>query len=168
VAIGDETWDDYEVTVPITIHGFDPPPFNPESGPAAVVGLVLRWPGHTDWGNQQPEIGFFPTGASGIYHIGENSTSLRIPGNFEDPPVPKQSRTLSLGVPYVFKLRVETVPGVGGLYSFKVWEQGQAEPPAWDLIRQEGLEDPQQGCVLLWTHHVDASFGNVTVTPLGN
>jgi len=61
---------------------------------------------------------------------------------------------------------VETIPGVGGLYRFKVQQQGQPEPAAWDLQQQEDLADPQSGSIALITHYVDASFGTVTVRPL--
>jgi hypothetical protein len=60
---------------------------------------------------------------------------------------------------------VETVPGVGGFYSLKVWEDGQPEPTTWDVTGQEELTDPQTGSMMLITHVADVSFGNVTVTP---
>ncbi|MBI1878022.1 MAG: hypothetical protein HYR94_07315, partial [Chloroflexi bacterium] len=33
---------------------------------------------------------------------------------------------------------------------------------------QEQLADPQNGSLLLLAHHVDASFGDVTITPLAS
>jgi hypothetical protein len=62
------------------------------------------------------------------------------------------------------KMRVETVPGVGGLYSVKIWEQGDPEPAEWLITRQETLGDPQEGAPVLVAHHVDASFGTVVIT----
>lgn len=168
VAVGDLTWQDYEVTATITIHDFDPGVFDPNpSGVWAGVGFLLRWPGHVD-DSAQPHLGVFPLGAIGWYQIGETATQLEIFGNYADGPVPRVPRNLVFGIPYVFKMRVETIAGVGGLYSFKVWEEAQPEPADWDLTRQEGLQDPQSGSVLLLTHHIDASFGNVTIMPLGN
>jgi hypothetical protein len=172
VAIGDmtwPTWDDYEVTVPITIHGIDESGYAyPSNGPA--VGILMRWTGHTDipvsgW---QPKSGYLPLGAIGMYRWKTDALKdrLQIMGNggvivAEDT----SGRKLAYGVPYVFKMRVETVPGQGGLYSLKVWEEGQPEPSGWDLTTQEGLSDPQNGSFLLLAHHVDASFGDVTATP---
>jgi len=90
---------------------------------------------------------------------------LQIMGNGGSIVEDTSGRKLAYGVPYVFKMRVETVPGQGGLYSFKVWEEGQLEPSGWDLTTQEELADPQNGSFLLLAHHVDASFGDVTVIP---
>ena len=56
---------------------------------------------------------------------------------------------------------METIAGVGGRYSFKVWETGQPEPPAWDIVGQEALSDPQNGSMMLISHHADASYGDV-------
>ena len=171
VAIGDVdvSWDDYEVTVPITIHGIDPAGYQPPSnGPS--VGILMRWTGHTDspisgW---QPKSGWWPLGAIGMYRWkhGTPGDRLQIMGNRGIIVANDTSgRKLGYEVPYIFKMRVETMPGEGGLYSFKVWEDGQPEPSGWDLTAQEGLSDPQNGSFLLLAHHVDASFGDVTVTP---
>ena len=168
IAVGDLSWQDYEVTATVTIHDFDPGVFGPDlSGNEAGVGFLLRWPGHSI-DSSQPHNGVFPLGAIGWYQIGETFTRLEIFGNNGDGPAPRVPRNLLFGVPYVFKMRVETVAGVGGLYSFKVWQEGLPEPAGWDLTRQEGLQDPQSGSLLLVAHHIDATFGNVTITPLGD
>jgi hypothetical protein len=52
-----------------------------------------------------------------------------------------------------------------GVSRLKVWRLDEPEPEAWDLSRQEPLSAPQAGCLVLVAHHVDASFGPVTVTP---
>lgn len=167
LAIGDLGWRDYEVTVPITIHSFDESVWTPDViGPAAAVGLLLRWQGHTDTRGNAPFDYPFPFGAIGWYRIYPSATQLEINRNLDVTPFPKKKRTLSLGVPYVFKMRVETVAGVGGLYRLKVWQQGEPEPAAWDLTQQEDLSDPQSGSILLLAHYVDASFGPVSVTRL--
>jgi hypothetical protein len=167
LAIGDLSWTNYEVTVPITIHSFDPSVWTPEViGPAAAVGVLLRWQGHTDARGNGPYDYPFPFGAICWYRIYSSTAQLEINRNLDAKPWPKKKRTLTLGATYLFKARVETVPGVGGLYRFKVWQQGQPEPAAWDLQQQEDLADPQSGSILLLTHYVDASFGPVTVSPL--
>jgi len=167
LAMGDLDWTDYEVTVPITIHSFDPIVWDPGViGPSAAVGVLMRWQGHTDDRGTQPFDWPFPFGAICWYRIYPTSNQIEINRNLDATPIPKQSLTLAFGVPYVFKARVETIPGLGGLYRFKVWEEGQPEPAGWNLQAQEDLTDPQSGSILLLTHHVDASFGTVTVTPL--
>jgi hypothetical protein len=73
---------------------------------------------------------------------------------------------LTFGVTYIFKMRVETIPGQGGAYKFKVWQQGQAEPSIWRLQGTQSLSDPQYGTACFLSHHVNADFGNVTITSL--
>jgi hypothetical protein len=75
---------------------------------------------------------------------------------------------MAFGVTYMFKMRVETIAGVGGAYKLRVWEQGQTEPSTWLLQGQGAMSDPQTGCFALLSHHVNAEFGNVTVTSLSN
>ncbi|MBI1878024.1 MAG: DUF1349 domain-containing protein [Chloroflexi bacterium] len=165
VAIGDLSWDDYEVTVPITVHSIDPAGYNPPSnGPA--VGLVMRWDGHDDWGGGwQPRIGWYPMGAFGAYSWQNNRLKMLGGTNGAVIATETSTRTFGLNITYNFKMRVETVPGQGGLYSLKVWQNGLPEPATWDLTAQEQLADPQNGSLLLLAHHVDASFGDVTITP---
>jgi hypothetical protein len=55
IAIGDTTWNDFEVTVPITIHRF-------LTG-GALVGLLMRWRGHDDGQGQLPRTQWWPMGA---------------------------------------------------------------------------------------------------------
>ncbi len=157
IAIGDVAWTDYEVTVPITIHSM--------SGNGGT-GILMRWNGHTDnpYADWQPKTGWLPLGAIGWYRPGH----LEIYGNNDEIIGWDDTRILTTGVPYVLKMRVETVPEQGGLYSLKVWEAGQAEPSQWDLTAQEGLSDPQNGSMMLISHLWDASFGDVTVVPLAN
>jgi len=155
VAIGDTAWGDYEVTVPVTIHS--------SMSSSHGVGILLRWMGHTDWGATcaQPKCGWLPLGAICWYR----GNRLEIYGN-EGTILATQSRNLTIGTTYMFKARVETNPGIGGLYSFKVWEQGTAEPTGWDITGQEALSDPQNGSMMLISHHGDVTFGNVNVTSI--
>jgi hypothetical protein len=153
IAVGDMTWEDYEVTVPIILHN---------APGTSGVGLLLRWNGHTDDPvvTSNPKSGYLPLGAILWYRFGR----LEIFGN-NGQILDTQTRPLSIGTTYWFKARVETVPGVGGFYSLKVWEDGQPEPTTWDVTGQEELTDPQTGSMMLITHVADVSFGNVTVTP---
>jgi len=166
VAIGDMdvSWDDYEVAVPITIHGINPAVTWQSPG----VGILMRWDGHYDWVGGQPTIGWYPMGALGWYRWRDDTLGDRLMmiGNHGTLIAEDTSgRKLAYDVRYIFKMRVETIPDQGGLYSLKVWEEGQPEPSEWDLVAQERLSDPQNGSLLLLTHHVDASFGDVTVVP---
>ncbi len=171
VAIGDKTWTDYEVTVPITLYSLDTSGFNGVSQTPGV-GLLFRWTGHTDdpVSGQQPKTGFLPLGAIGWYSWDYGNTGgvrLKLVGNNLNTMQEDNSGfRLMWGVTYIFKMRVETIPGLGAAYKFKVWQAGQSEPSAWTLQGQQSLSDPQNGCVCLLSHHVDAEFGNVTITPI--
>ncbi len=182
VAIGDGTgWTDYEVEVPVTIHGIDASDgFNPPSyGPG--VGMILRWDGHYQETSEQPFVGWKDLGALGWYRWagteGSYSAGLQMigysidsaeynyeaGGNILDENGAVQLQT---GITYIYKMRVETT-AEGSTYRFKVWQQGSSEPATWDM--EGDIPDPNAplaGSLVLVSHHVDASFGNVSVTPL--
>jgi hypothetical protein len=165
VAIGDVTWTDYEVTVPITIHGIDSVSGD-YARDGAGLGIVMRWNGHTDnpWPGFQPKAGYLPIGADGWYDLNPKNRTLMIGGN--GSTLASTSRALAFEVTYDFKMHVETISGQGSLYKFKVWQSDQVEPTAWDLTGQAAPADPASGSFLLAAHNVDASFGNVTVVPV--
>ena len=170
LGIGDRTWSDYEVTVPITIHNIDSSGFAwPSLGPG--VGLLFRWTGHTDnpipgW---QPKTGYLPFGAIGWYSWDNAGGGVRLKlvgNNLYGMQEDSSGFMLTFDVTYIFKMRVETIPGQGGAYKFKVWQQGQTEPATWRLQGTQSLSDPQYGSICLLSHHVNADFGNVTIVSL--
>ncbi len=166
VVLGDlnPSWKDYEVTVPITINSplISSVPYGP------LFGFIMHWQGHYDWDGSQPRWGWYPLGAMGIYDWVPQAGDyrLRILGNAEGVIAEDLSgRHLSVGVPYIFKMRAESI-GNKIFYSLKVWETGTPEPSTWDL-RGEGLAIGLNfGSLILMTHYADVSFGNnVTVIP---
>jgi hypothetical protein len=168
-AIGDTTWQDYEVTTKLTVYGldstgvgFDPP----SSGPA--IGILLRWSGHTTNPiGGQPLAGYLPLGALGWIHwTSVGSSRWEILGNNLDEEALSSSPTLSFGTSYFFKFRVQTIAGQGGYYRFKVWETTDIEPAEWLLSAQESLTDPQYGSVCIVAHHVTADIHDVRVTAI--
>jgi len=161
VAVGDATWVDYEVVVPITIHGYSPDGFLPGSNRPGV-GLLMRWVSHLPPGQPQHN---FRLGAIGFYRIDQDGTGKLEMWTEDSKATPGLQRTLAYEVPYVFKMQVETLAS-SHQYRFKVWEQGQPEPPAWDLVEDQALSEPSSGALVLVAHHMDVSFGTVTVTPL--
>ncbi|MEM9215757.1 MAG: tandem-95 repeat protein [Cyanobacteria bacterium P01_F01_bin.150] len=154
VAIGDVSWTDYEVTVPITIHSM-----RNTSG----IGIAVRWTGHTDnpVSGFQPKTGWQPLGAIGWFRnrrIGI-ATTKQTHNRASD-------KSVQAGSTYNFKFRVE---GAGeSLYSLKVWEVGQPEPSSWDVQYTEDASRPQNGSAMLLTHLADVTFGNVTITQIGS
>ncbi len=163
IAIGDidPSWNDYEVTVPITLNS----PLNSSVPYGPLFGVVTRWQGHFDWDGTQPRWGWWPLGAMGIYDWfpPTNDYRLRIIGNREDSIAEDLSgRHLLVGVPYVFKMRVETAVDKS-VYSLKVWEAGTPEPSGWN-IRGQGINGGlNYGSLMLITHYSDVSFGNVSI-----
>ncbi|MBF2001378.1 MAG: DUF4347 domain-containing protein, partial [Synechococcales cyanobacterium M58_A2018_015] len=159
IAIGDISWRDYEVTVPVTVHKFGVN--NGRDGVGA--GILMRWTGHTDnpVAGFQPKAGFFPFGTIGWY---THNNALEIWA--ENPSILASSpRSLLEGVTYNYKMRVETSSG-HSQYKLKVWQQGLAEPVAWDLQAQLHPWHLQQGSLLLLAHFDDVTFGNVNIISL--
>ncbi|MGH9227708.1 MAG: DUF1349 domain-containing protein [Acidimicrobiales bacterium] len=159
--LGDISWHDYELTVPVTVHGLGPGHNSPNSG-AALVGLALNWRGHTQVNREQPFRYWYPTGAFAWYRWASHP-KFELRGN-DGSPTARQNGQLQFGQTYIFKARSETVSG-GVQYSWKIWAQGSPEPSAWTLTIFES-DGPATGSVGLISHHTDVQFGNVTVTPL--
>jgi len=151
IAIGDTTWQDYEVVVPMTINSMTS---------STRIGVLLRWYGHTDdpVPDIQPKSGWFPLGAM----IRCKAFGLDIYGS-DGAILDNTSRILNTDTPYILKARVETVPDEGDRYSLKLWESSLPEPPQWDLRTQGYLTDPATGSLMLFAHRGDVSFGNITV-----
>lgn len=161
LAIGDLAWTDYEITAPITVHGVYP---GLPSGPPGL-GVLIRWTGHTDnpvsgW---QPKSGYLPLGTIGWWRWNSSATAANL--EFYQTGV-SQSFTPLLETPYMFKIRVSSTTGLGGLYQMKVWPAADAEPANWTLEYQAGSENLAYGSLLLIAHYADATFGDVSVTPL--
>ena len=175
VAIGDVSWTDYEVTVPITIHGFDPDGFqNPSNGPG--IGVIMRWQGHYGpdegsygdlWPDCQPRIGFSPFGVLGWYRwrASTGEYSLHFYGNDERVIGENPDVNLAFDVTYNFKIRVITDPEEGHLYSMKVWRASNPEPTSWSVGPVRSRDSLDNGSLLLISHHADATFGTVRVEP---
>lgn len=161
VAIGDQGWTDYEVTVPVTVRGLGDGAGTPQSG-VPLVGLGLHWDGHHTRTTEEPAGAWWPTGAY-AWHEWYGSGRFTLQGN-DGSPLVRKSMTWDFGTTYVMKARVETETE-GVRYSYKWWPQGTTEPAVWAL---NVLEDagPGEGSVLLIAHHVDATFGTVRVEPL--
>jgi|GEM_PF-741811 len=166
IALGDLTWTDYEVTVPVTVRSIDPLGYNaPSFGPG--VGLVFRWPGHSDDG-AQPASGVYPLGAIGMYRWTDTYERFQLFGNegaiLASAPLDQK---LELGKTYIFRMRVETLPEIDrSRYYLKYWLADEYEPYEWNIVGdQRNNDDPKAGSVLLLAHHVDASFGAVIARP---
>jgi hypothetical protein len=178
--IGDKTWQDYEMTAAVTVHEV-----SPDTGPASGgngLGVVMRFTGHVIGGPHrfpvaQPKWGYQPVGATAWLRWTR--------GQPEQPPVRQFLRgdtndktnygdvEVRPGVTYLLKARCETLPndpeGRGVTrYAFRFWAATAAEPTTWDWEYVQISRDAlRRGGVALMAHHVDASFGDITVVPIG-
>ncbi len=166
VAVGNVTWTDYEVTVPVTIDGFSTDGFVGTNG-APAVGVMLKWPGHSDWTGDQPTWGYYPGGGGAWYEFAADGTGdLYLTdfqgGAYRSDPL---GRVLALGTTYLWKIRVETQEDGTALYSVKVWAEGAPEPIGWEIVDTDS-SDVSGGCLLLVAHFAYVSFGNISIEPL--
>ncbi len=169
IAIGDMNWEDYEVTVPFVIHAVDTSAYESSISIGPSFGINLHWLGHTDSPVtcSQPHCGWEPIGGSNWYKFRRNrDNGLRI---ITSPPSTSTEiidLLLDTERTYWFKVRVETIR-TGNLYRLKLWQDvSEAEPKGWMLRKLAGNPNPAQGSFLLVAHHVDMTFGNVTVLPI--
>ena len=171
-AIGDLKWTDYEITVPIKVHSIDRIGSNNAVSGGSSVGLITHWRGHSfnpikECACLQPRCGWLPAGASGWYkwwsYVG-------------DPPVFQiqdvagpwiyTRRQMDLNTWYIWKTRTEIL-GKNQKYKYwmKFWKRGDPEPAKWDLEGDDATYDTTSGSILLDAHHVDATFGNISIIP---
>ena len=171
LAIGDMSWTNYEVTVPVTVHARYSPYFG--------IGIVTGWQGHTaspcdtlvsgqfvSATNCQPSYGhpFYGLGWW-INQYYSSYTTEEIYANspsYPETPLFDVARVLTLGAPYMFKFLVQRQSPSGTQYSFKIWPVGSTEPTTWD--EQVVDSDTTQGSIILAAFQGDVSFGTVTIT----
>ena len=169
VAIGNMSWTDYEVTVPVTIHGIDAAGFpGPSYGPG--LGLILNWKGHFQTGAmEEPRVGWSQFGAIGWFHwsrSGGNTTvgMQMLSGGAAE--IASNNKSADFDTPYIFKMQVKSVPSAPSQFKMKVWEADTQEPAAWDMEGTGTAGALRSGSMMLVAHHVEATFGRVTITPL--
>jgi hypothetical protein len=168
IGLGDLTWRDYTVTVPITFYGIDAGGYKaPSNGPG--VGIMVRWAGHYDNNDGiTPVHGWRRLGAIGWYRWqrkdGVYSEGLQLLGH-KGRVLDTNPKQLTAGVTYYFKLDIQSPALTTGraTYRFKVWPVTETEPATWDIEKLNISGEPSGGSVLLIAHHVDARFGPVRV-----
>jgi hypothetical protein len=159
IAVGDISWRDYTVTVPVTVHAMD---LNKSPG----VGLIVRWQGHFDNGaGLQPLVGWRRLGAMAWYRYEKGTPAiegLQLLGN-GGTAIGTKGFTLTIGQTYMYKVGITSAadPTKPATYRFKVWNAAQSEPAAWDIESVGVSGEPRNGSIVLVAHHADVSFGNV-------
>lgn len=165
VAIGDETWVDYEVSFPMTVHGVDDSGNTGNSnGPG--VGMILRWLGHVNEDGEQPNIGWQRLGALAWYRWAPSGLEALELRGYNSTIGSNSDIELEFDLTYMLKASVQTVPDEGSYYRVKLWPANETEPVAWNLEGYGPGDEPTNGSIALVAHHVDVHFGNVVVERL--
>lgn len=171
VAFGEETWTDYEVTMPFTVKAIDPAGYA-RGGPG--IGLIIRWLGHNQTPGadpEQPRLDWERVGGIGWYRWASNENEgLELRGRNWNKGISSE-KVLDFNVPYFLKMSVQSSPTPGderSYYRLKMWKQGDPEPALWD---REGWSDAtamKSGSVVVVAHFVDVEVGNVQVVDLNS
>ena len=170
IGIGNMTWDDYEITAPITIN--TPLDTSARSG-GPNFGFGLRWQGHSDWNNQypaawkgiQPRVAWYPLGALGVYIWNQTSRDFQltlIGNNMTVINYDKSGKHLLTGITYIFKMKAQAA-GSRTLYSLKVWDQNISEPSTWTISGYGVSGELKHGSITLNSHYANISFGNISI-----
>ena len=199
--IGEESWQDYEILTPITLHSVEDG--SSVSGPSGL-GFLMRFTGHVvgghrNWPDAQPKWGYQPFGAIGWLRWEDGPTqrpTLQFYRGDRDQMIDHglaretgEEEILEFGSPLAptldfgqmavepgqtswMRMRCETLPDAPDgdgvtVYSFKIWAEGETEPVDWSWeVVQTSEFALRAGGVGLLAHNVDATFGDVVVTPL--
>jgi len=177
--VGNTSWRDYEVSVPLTIHGVSEQTGLRHGGNG--VGLILRFNGHVVGGHRafppaQPKWGYQPFGAIGWLRwkrgFNESAPQLEFYRGDNDRTTHYGVYPVKLERTYWMKMRCDTLPdtseGQGVTrYSFKIWPDGQEESQTWRWQTIQTSEHAlRRAGIGLLAHHVDATFGDITVVPV--
>ncbi|MEO1019492.1 MAG: hypothetical protein AAFY56_17640, partial [Pseudomonadota bacterium] len=171
VAIGDRSWDNYELDLSITTH--DLLNVDPRGRDGGGFALGMLWEGHTDVPRAgfQPKAGWEP-GAAFFYtdnnQDGVGKLTLHPSRDFFSS-LANKSFTLQEGNTYDVTMRVEQSGLYDRDYSIKIWRQGTAEPTNWTLQGTEAFdlsEAPATGSLYLNAHYFDVAFGDLTITEI--
>ncbi len=164
IVLGDDSWDNYQLSTTITGHDLSNVDPRGRDGGAFAIGML--WGGHTDdpisgW---QPVSGWNP-GASFFYTDRLESRSYH---NFNSllgtSPFQMQE-----GVTYNLVVEVTQAGIYDRVYSLRIWEEGTAEPQGWNIQTVETYaitEAPATGGLYLNAHYYDVTFGDIQVTEI--
>jgi regulation of enolase protein 1 (concanavalin A-like superfamily) len=164
LVLGDQSWDNYELNVSITMHDLENEDPLGRDGGGFAIGML--WDGHTTgrFAGWQPASGYEP-GASFFYTHLLKSHSYH---SFSEV-LGTKSMSLQEDHTYNFTVRVEQTGLYDRMYSLKVWEEGTAEPVDWTLQTIETFslaEAPATGSIYLNAHYFDVTFGDLSVTEI--
>lgn len=179
--IGDRSWRDYEVRTSVTIHSLETE--TPSYSGGHGVGLILRFAGHVTGGPRhfpsgQPKWGYQPFGAIAWLRWNRQDPARAPVIQFYrgDSDQTAEFGAFSLeagstvGLRFACRTLPDTVDGAGVTeYRFRLWRLPAEEPDTWNLTYVQTSRDAlRQGGLALLAHHVDATFGDVSVRPVSD
>lgn len=158
VAIGSDSWEAVDVTVPVTVHSLS------ASTSHSGVGVAAGWRGH-EGGGSSPWTGW-PVGGLCIYHRpgalgGHRLWLLDYPWSAHSSD--GRRNWLELGTRYMFRMQAKPIDADSSQYSCKLWRAADSEPSAWGV---SAVMPRQDGSVLLLADHADVTFGPAVVQPV--
>lgn len=169
LVMGDAAWDSYTVRTSFIVHSWD----SPIEGRALWFGS--QWGGHTDdpIPDSSPNAGYIPLTT---FMIQDTVVMIR-PSEFFDDRIPENEAkgvgfNVVEGRRYNVLIRNERVAadidltdGLDRTYSIKIWPADSPEPDDF-LLTVTMVDQEPFGAFCMFPHYVDATIGNVTVTPL--
>lgn len=164
LAVGDVTWTDYEIEVPVTVHSL--------YANDGAVGFFLRWTGHTEapphQPGMQPRAGWRPSGALAWYRgLYGHPPRVEISSADEDVLAADQSGfSLTPGQTYLFRASVQRT-AQGDRYRMTVVPAGQPEGAGVTVEALDTTFAKANGSALLIAHRAQVTFGDVVVTEVG-
>ncbi len=172
--LGDLFWTNYEISLPITVHAIDPNGFVfPSINPALF--WLYRWTGHSVLNvGEQPNQFWEPNGGGPGWDYGSipppaaPDSRIQLVGPSDGFASVSQSRSLTLNQPYMWKSKIQEL-GTGEIeLEFTVWPETDPEPALPDLFVTDSPTAVLSGSTIFVAHHVDATFGNLQVSPIGS
>lgn len=177
--IGERSWRDYEVQTSVTLHSLEQetPPYSGGHG----LGLILRFAGHVTGGPRhfpsgQPKWGYQPFGAIAWLRWNRQDPArapvIQFYRGDTDQTAEYGAFPVKAESPVGLRFACRTLPdgrdGAGVTeYRFRIWKLPGKEPDAWTwTVVQTSHTALRQGGLALLAHHVDATFGGVSVRPL--
>ncbi|MEK6481237.1 hypothetical protein WJR50_27085 [Catalinimonas sp. 4WD22] len=169
IAIGGNSWQNYEVSTSVIFHDFTPPREGPPTFGVSHAAIASRWPGH-DLDEHQPHVKWYPLGATSEFRLSTQLDSCRwriFDGENLYAEDSSSLRSIQLDTKYRMIHQVISINDSTTRYSVKLWEAKRPEPSGWDFVAEEVAENNiTSGSALIIAHNTDVTFGDIEVVPV--
>lgn len=157
--VGEPTWADYEVQVPITVHSHHR---------RGMVGLGLRWGGYSSSSFDDVNLhqAWWPLGAWAIYNWRGTTEAFELQPERTTTVVDTSGARVQDGQTWILRARVTSLPDDAARYRLRFWKATDPEPSTWQLVADQPTDGTTAGAIILVAHRVDASFGTVEMRPV--